>query len=252
MRLFNSSQELNGKIEAINRSQAVIEFNLDGTIVTANPNFLDTLGYRLEEIQGKHHAYSRRRNIETARRIGSSGTPFAEASARRASMSASRAAADRSESRAYNPVYDADGKVCKVVKFAIDTTKQVQDRIQRGKIQKSIDADLSQITQAVTIESERVTSAKSRRPLPRPSKNRPLSRRRFRRICRMPRKRCLTSTRTCLKSPTKRNRLIARRARSPKPPGHSRNPAVRGCWSTCRSPFSCRLARGNVRVQTMR
>lgn len=40
---------------AINRSQAVIEFNLDGTIVTANDNFLAAMGYRLDEIRGKHH-----------------------------------------------------------------------------------------------------------------------------------------------------------------------------------------------------
>jgi len=45
-----------GKISAIGRAQAVIEFNLDGTIITANENFLTTVGYRLEEIQGKHHS----------------------------------------------------------------------------------------------------------------------------------------------------------------------------------------------------
>ena len=44
-----------GKISAIGRAQAVIEFNLDGTILTANENFLAAVGYRLEEIQGKHH-----------------------------------------------------------------------------------------------------------------------------------------------------------------------------------------------------
>lgn len=43
-------------LEAMSRSQAVIEFKMDGTILTANQNFLDTLGYRLEEIQGKHHS----------------------------------------------------------------------------------------------------------------------------------------------------------------------------------------------------
>ncbi|MFX8585773.1 PAS domain-containing protein, partial [Acinetobacter baumannii] len=43
-----------GKISAIGRVQAVIEFNLDGTIITANQNFLDAIGYRLDEIRGKH------------------------------------------------------------------------------------------------------------------------------------------------------------------------------------------------------
>lgn len=41
--------------DAIGKSQAVIEFKLDGTIVTANANFLGALGYSLAEIQGRHH-----------------------------------------------------------------------------------------------------------------------------------------------------------------------------------------------------
>ena len=45
-----------GKIAAISRAQAVIEFNMDGTIVTANENFLGAVGYALDEIQGKHHS----------------------------------------------------------------------------------------------------------------------------------------------------------------------------------------------------
>ncbi len=47
--------ELEGQIDAIRKSQAVIEFKMDGTIITANDNFLDTMGYTLAEVQGKHH-----------------------------------------------------------------------------------------------------------------------------------------------------------------------------------------------------
>ncbi len=47
--------ELRGVVEAIHRSQAVIEFALDGTVLTANQNFLDTTGYALDEVRGKHH-----------------------------------------------------------------------------------------------------------------------------------------------------------------------------------------------------
>ena len=50
------SMEDAGKIAAIGRAQAVIEFNLDGTIITANEHFLDAVGYTLAEIQGKHHS----------------------------------------------------------------------------------------------------------------------------------------------------------------------------------------------------
>src|SRR5688572_544694 len=45
-----------GQLEAINKSQAVIQFNMDGTIVTANDHFLNAMGYTLSEIKGKHHS----------------------------------------------------------------------------------------------------------------------------------------------------------------------------------------------------
>ena len=48
--------DYSGQIKAISKSQAVIEFNLDGTIITANENFLNALGYKLDEIVGKHHS----------------------------------------------------------------------------------------------------------------------------------------------------------------------------------------------------
>ena len=55
MAFLAASRDAHAKLDALNRSQAVIEFNLDGTIITANPNFLVAMGYTLEEIQGKHH-----------------------------------------------------------------------------------------------------------------------------------------------------------------------------------------------------
>ena len=54
--MFGSSRELHAKLNALSRSQAVVEFNLDGTIITANENFLNVLGYGLDEIRGKHHS----------------------------------------------------------------------------------------------------------------------------------------------------------------------------------------------------
>ena len=48
--------DIEGQIAAIDKSQAVIHFNLDGTIIEANENFLNALGYRQEEIKGKHHS----------------------------------------------------------------------------------------------------------------------------------------------------------------------------------------------------
>ncbi|MDE2303957.1 MAG: PAS domain-containing protein, partial [Gammaproteobacteria bacterium] len=51
-----TESDLRGEIAAINRSQAVIHFELDGTVISANDNFLSVLGYSLDEIKGKHHS----------------------------------------------------------------------------------------------------------------------------------------------------------------------------------------------------
>ena len=55
-RTKTESADLLGKINAISKSQAVIEFKLDGTILTANENFLNAVGYTLAEIEGRHHS----------------------------------------------------------------------------------------------------------------------------------------------------------------------------------------------------
>ncbi len=61
--------DFEGQLAAIGKAQAVIEFKLDGTIRGANDNFLATVGYRLDEIQGRHHslfvdpAYAARRRL---------------------------------------------------------------------------------------------------------------------------------------------------------------------------------------------
>ncbi|MBN8980160.1 MAG: PAS domain-containing methyl-accepting chemotaxis protein [Rhizobiales bacterium] len=159
-KLRNADYE--GQINAIRKSQAVIEFNLDGTIITANDNFLKTLGYRLDEIQGKHHGMF----VEPDFRESVAYREFWD-SLRRGDYQAAEYKRVAKGGRvvwiqaSYNPILGADGKLSKVVKFATDTTAQVEDRIRRGEIQKSIDIDLGMITDAVTATTERVTSAAS-------------------------------------------------------------------------------------------
>jgi methyl-accepting chemotaxis protein len=65
--------DLEGQLAAIGKVQAVIEFQLDGTIITANDNFLSVMGYSLAEIKGKHHRGSSRPRSATARRTANSG-----------------------------------------------------------------------------------------------------------------------------------------------------------------------------------
>lgn len=149
-----------GQIAAIHKSQAVIEFNLDGTIIKANDNFLATVGYRLDEIQGRHHSMF----VEAAHRDSVAYREFWD-TLRRGEYQAGEYKRIGRGGKAvwiqasYNPIYGADGKAAKVVKFATDITRQVEDRLRRAEVQKSIDTDLGQIRESIAATSERVTSA---------------------------------------------------------------------------------------------
>ena len=115
--------DFEGQLEAIGKSNAVIEFNLDGTVITANDNFLNTLGYNANETTGKHHrmfcetSYANSNDYklfwerlnrgeyvtDTFKRIGKGGKEiYIQAS--------------------YNPIMDLNGKAFKVVKYATDVT----------------------------------------------------------------------------------------------------------------------------------
>ena len=156
------SADYEGQLKAIHKSQAVIEFNLDGTIVSANDNFLNALGYSLDEIRGQHH----RMFVEPQERESAAYRAFWESLGRGEYQAAEYKRIGKGGKAiwiqaSYNPIHDADGKIMKVVKFATDITAQVEDRLRRGELQKSIDGDLGQITEAVAATSERVTSAAS-------------------------------------------------------------------------------------------
>jgi methyl-accepting chemotaxis protein len=114
-----------GKISAINRAQAVIEFNLDGTIVTANENFLKTLGYTLGEIQGKHHSMF----VEQTEKDSAAYREFWAALNRGQYQAGEYKRLGKGGKEvwilaSYNPVLDENGKPFGVVKFATDVTAQ--------------------------------------------------------------------------------------------------------------------------------
>jgi methyl-accepting chemotaxis protein len=119
------SMEDAGKISAIGRAQAVIEFNLDGTVITANDNFLDALGYSLAEIQGKHHSMF----VAPAERDSSAYREFWASLNRGEFQSAEYKRLGKGGREvwilaSYNPILDDTGKPFKVVKFASDVTEQ--------------------------------------------------------------------------------------------------------------------------------
>jgi methyl-accepting chemotaxis protein len=149
-----------GQIEAINRSEAVIEFNLDGTVITANSNFLDMLGYSLAEIKGRHHSLF----VTPAERDSAAYKVFWDSLRRGEYQSAEykrigKAGKEVWVQASYNPISDPGGKLVKVVKFATDITQRVQDRMRKATLQKGIDADLGEITQAIAATNDQVTQA---------------------------------------------------------------------------------------------
>ncbi|TXN42776.1 PAS domain S-box protein, partial [Methylobacterium sp. WL119] len=139
-----------GQLAALNRSQAVIEFTLDGTILTANANFLDAVGYRLDEIRGQHHSLfvdANERTGEAYRSFwGQLGRgEFAAGEFRRIAKGGREVWIQAT----YNPIRDRDGVPIKVVKFATDITAQVHERQRRIEAQHAIGTDLDAIGQAV-------------------------------------------------------------------------------------------------------
>jgi methyl-accepting chemotaxis protein len=132
----NSSGDAQAQVAAINRSQAVIEFAMDGTILTANQNFLNALGYRLEEIKGKHHSMF----VPADQRDSADYRAFWAALNRGKYQAAEykRIAKGGREvwiEASYNPVLDGNNKPIKVVKFAIDITqKKLRNLADAGKI----------------------------------------------------------------------------------------------------------------------
>ena len=120
-----ASMEDAGMIAAIGRAQAVIAFNLDGTVVTANENFLKTLGYSLGEIQGKHHSMF----VESAMRDSAAYREFWASLNRGEYQAAEYKRIGKGGKEiwilaSYNPILDEKGKPFKVVKFATDVTQQ--------------------------------------------------------------------------------------------------------------------------------
>ncbi|WP_068830723.1 PAS domain S-box protein [Pseudomonas sp. BMS12] len=117
--------EFEGTVTAINRALAVAEFDLQGQLITANQNFLDLMGYQLEEVQGKHHGH-----FCTPEYVDSPAYRALWAGLARGELESGeylRLAKGGREvwiQASYNPIFDADGKPFKVIKFATDLSQR--------------------------------------------------------------------------------------------------------------------------------
>ena len=147
------SANLLGQIQAIHKSQAVIEFDLNGNILTSNQNFLTVTGYSLNEIQGKHH----RMFVAPEERDSPAYRDFWEALGKGEYRAAQFRRLKKNGQEfyiqaSYNAIFDLNGKPWKVVKFAHDVTAE-----QVAKLQ--IEKERSELISAVAAGTEELNSS---------------------------------------------------------------------------------------------
>ncbi len=119
--------EFEGKLKAISRVQGIIEFTPGGEVITANENFLSVIGYRLDEIKSQHHrmfvesAYAQSADYQEFWRKLNNGE-YVAAEFKRIGKGGKEVWIQAS----YNPIFDMNNKVAKIVKFATDVTERVR------------------------------------------------------------------------------------------------------------------------------
>jgi methyl-accepting chemotaxis protein len=156
--------DLSGQIAAIGKSQAVIEFNMDGSILNANDNFLRTLGYSLTEIKGRRHSMF----VESAERDSAAYREFWVALNRGEYQAAEYKRIGKGGKEvwiqaSYNPILDMNGKPFKVVKYATDITQQVVARMKNEHVRGMMDSVASgaeELNASVREISEAMTKSK--------------------------------------------------------------------------------------------
>lgn len=150
------SADYQGQIDAIGKSQAVIEFNLDGTIINANANFLDAMGYGIDEIKGRHH----RLFVEPAYGQSMEYADFWEKLAKGEHQAAEYKRLGKGGREvwiqaSYNPIFDMNGRPFKVVKYATDITAMVQARQDKDRLIGIMNQDLQGIALDMASSRER-------------------------------------------------------------------------------------------------
>ncbi|MDD0816008.1 PAS domain-containing methyl-accepting chemotaxis protein [Curvibacter sp. HBC28] len=141
------NNEVAGKLDAIGRSQAVIEFDLQGTVLAANPNFLRTMGYTAQEVIGQHHSLFCTPDLIVSPEYRNFWADLGEGKFKSARYRrVGKHGAEVWIQATYNPILDTAGQPYKVVKYAIDVSEQVaRERTIVAKVQS-----MSEVLQALS------------------------------------------------------------------------------------------------------
>jgi len=155
LELERSNAEAQSLAAAVSRSQAIIEFNIDGSIITANDNFCNALGYRVEEIRSQHHSLF----VDAAYRLSPEYKLFWQRLAQGEYQTGefkrvTKAGKDIWIQASYNPILDTQGKAYKVVKYASDITSQVEMRQNLQAVIKQVIESAAQFTEGARVIAE--------------------------------------------------------------------------------------------------
>ncbi|MCU0719568.1 MAG: methyl-accepting chemotaxis protein [Pirellula sp.] len=150
---------MKGQLSAISDRFAVIEFQTDGTIIRANENFLNTVGYSLSEIQGKHHSIF----VDSELKASAEYQEFWKSLGRGDTKSGEyrRIAKGGREiyiQASYNPILGLNGEIVSVIKFATNITEAVKARESTSSVAHSVASSVSQMTQTIHEISGNVSS----------------------------------------------------------------------------------------------
>ncbi len=149
-----------GQIAAINRSQGVVHFDLEGRVLHANARFLEALGYRADEIVGRHHGLF----VDPSLRDAPEYQRFWQ-ELRQGRFQAGEFCRIGKDGRkvwlqaSYNPIVDPDGVPLKIVKLATDITAAVMQRQRREEIGEEIERDMGAISDAISTTNVQAASA---------------------------------------------------------------------------------------------
>lgn len=155
------SFEMEGLVKAIDRVQAVIHFKPDGTILEANENFCDALGYTLNDIKGKHHSmfvFPEEQDSEYKQFWSKLAAGEVQSGEFRRKT---RTGDELFINAYYNPVFDDAGHVIKVVKLASDITASYLDQRERREIMTSLGESIVEIESALHAAAEQSNTAAS-------------------------------------------------------------------------------------------